>query len=156
MVVAISSLLLATQAAYGHGEDKPGPNGGYIRMPGAYHTELVMTAPNRAKVYLLDMNWKNPVVKDSLVQFRLVVPGKMDDKAEVKPTPFADCKATNDHFICELPKSADFAKHGSLILKSVRAKQAGIAATYTLPLSFKPESSKSSVEPAKDEHHHHH
>ncbi len=51
---------------FAHGEDKPGPHGGFIRMPGAFHTEVVKEKEGY-RVYLLDINWKNPSVLDSAV-----------------------------------------------------------------------------------------
>lgn len=151
-ILVSSLLLLASSFSNAHGEDKPGPNGGYIRMPGGYHTEVLATAPNRLKVYLLDINWKNPVVKDSTAQVSYAAAGT-DKSQDVKATPFSNCKAAADHFVCELPKSVNLNEAGTLTLKSTRAKQAGIVATYTLPLSYKPEAA---VAPTKDDHHHHH
>jgi hypothetical protein len=135
-------LLLAGNFAFAHGEDRPGPNGGYIRMPGGYHTEVVVSGKNRLKVYLLDINWKNPTVKDSSVKVSF---------AGAKPSS-TDCTAAKDHFVCELPKNTNLTVSGTLTLSSRRAKQAGVDATYALPLSF----AAPAAEPAKDEHHNHH
>jgi hypothetical protein len=147
-IVMIFTLLFFGSIARAHGEDQPGPNGGYIRMPGAYHTEVVMTEPHRLKVYLLDIHWKNPVVKDSSV--KITVAGRT--------AAATDCKASDDHFVCELPKKVNLNEKGTLSLNSTRSKQTGVAATYNLPLSIKPENGKAKpyVEPAKDEHHNHH
>ncbi len=41
------------------------PNGGFIKMPGAFHTEVVPVGQNKLKVFLLDMNWKNPSILNS-------------------------------------------------------------------------------------------
>lgn len=153
IVLVYSTILLASSFSSAHGEDKPGPHKGYIRMPGGYHTEVLLTAPNRLKVYLLDINWKNPVVKDSAAQVSFVAGEKNSRQSDVQPTPFVDCKASGDHFVCEFPKNVNLNSTGTLTLKSTRAKQAGIEATYTLPLSYKPETS---VAPTKDDHHHHH
>lgn len=64
----VMSRLLGDVLAFAHGEDKPGPFGGGIRMPGAFHSEAVLFYPNEVKIYLLDMNWKNPTVSDSKVE----------------------------------------------------------------------------------------
>ena len=53
-LILFASIWTATNA-FAHGEDKAGPHGGFIRMPGAYHTEVVPVSKNQAKVYLLDM-----------------------------------------------------------------------------------------------------
>ena len=57
--------------AFAHGENVLGPNGGHIRMPGAFHTELVQTSDQGFKVFLLDVDWKNPVTSNSAVEARL-------------------------------------------------------------------------------------
>ncbi len=67
-ILTISStvaLMLIVHTAYGHGENKLGPNGGFIKMPGAFHTEVVPVGQNKLKVFLLDMNWKNPSILNS-------------------------------------------------------------------------------------------
>lgn len=102
--------------ALAHGEDKPGPHGGEIRMPGAFHTELVLDKGGKkgapAKIYLLDIEWKNPVVKDSAVSVAV------DEK------PAKECKPASDHFTCELGVGT------KLTVTAKRAGQQGNAVTY--------------------------
>lgn len=141
-IAVIFTLLFSGAFAAAHGEDKPGPNGGYIRMPGAYHTEVVVTEPHRLKVFLLDINWKNPTVEDSGVSVTI---------ASAKPAS-TDCIAAKDHFVCELPKNINLKSSGTLSLISTRAKKKGAVATYALPLSFGPPAAEST----KDKHHNHH
>lgn len=66
----VTGLLLSifSTHASAHGENKPGPNGGYIRMPGAFHTEIVPNGKHKIKVYLLDIEWKNPSVINSKLE----------------------------------------------------------------------------------------
>jgi hypothetical protein len=120
LFLALSVLPEFTQA---HGEDKLGPNKGYIRMPGAFHTEVVPN-PNGFKVYLTDVSFKEPMTKDSSVEFTLKK-GSQETKGV--------CQAALDHFICELPKGLDL-KSGQLIVKASRNKAQGGLATYPLPL----------------------
>ncbi len=142
--------------ASAHGEDKLGPNGGYIQMPGAFHTEVVASDPTRLKVYLLDINWKNPIVKDSSVQARFLGPTEMADLGKsVKPAPMLNCAAFSDHFVCEVPKSINLLSPGTLLIQARRAKQTGIMATYSLPLSLKVADPVKKSE-KKDDHQHHH
>lgn len=56
--------LISTQI-FAHGEDKIGPNGGYIRMPANFHTEVVKVNTKKIQVYLLDLQFKNPMVSNS-------------------------------------------------------------------------------------------
>ncbi len=56
-------------AVFAHGGDKAGPNGGHIKMPGAFHTELILQPQKDSlQIFLLDLSFKNPVVADSKVE----------------------------------------------------------------------------------------
>ena len=126
--VPFISLLLFSANAFPHGEDKPGPHGGFIRMPGAFHTELVPDGPNKVKVYLLDVNWKNPSITGSSLKLRYGVKGE-----------FAKCAAGNGLFyICEFSKKIDLSKKGKLVLHSQREEQKGTKVDYELPLRLEP------------------
>lgn len=120
------SVLILTQNAFSHGEDKPGPNGGFIRMPGAYHTEIVPLGAQKFKIYLLDINWKNPSMKDSSV----TVSWKKGAQ-----TLSATCEAKTDFYSCELPKGKNL-KMGSIEVSSKRENQVGNKVTYELPLKL--------------------
>lgn len=113
--------------SYSHGEEKPGPHQGHIRMPGAFHTELVISSDQKIKIYLLDMNWQNPTVKNSnvIVTYKAEKPEK------------AKCSVTSDHFTCEFSKKVDLTKIGVLNIKAVREGNNGTIAIYELPLSHK-------------------
>jgi hypothetical protein len=116
---------LASPLALGHGEDKLGPNGGFIRMPGAFHTELVLKNANSLKVYLLDINWKNPSVKRSAI--------KVIHQAS-KAT--ASCKTMSSFYVCQFPKNIDLTKKGELSVESKREDQTGMTVLYELPLQL--------------------
>lgn len=121
----ISSALLAS-LAHGHGEDKLGPHGGFIRMPGVFHTELVPDGTNGLKVYLLDVNWKNPSVKDSSVKIRYGKKGEL-----------AKCEAKEElYYSCRFSGKVDVTKMGLLSVTSTREKQKGNEVTYPLPLKL--------------------
>ena len=40
-LLALAAALSAPGAALAHGKQEPGPNGGEVRMPGAFHVEAV-------------------------------------------------------------------------------------------------------------------
>lgn len=123
------ALLLLTTLALAHGEDKPGPHGGYIRMPGAFHTEVVPNGKEELRVFLLDINWKNPVTKNSSVQVSLGGSGKRK----------ISCRPKEDtYFSCPLPKGTDLTKKGVISVESLRDGFKGNEASYALPLSFAP------------------
>lgn len=74
-------VLLNCAMIFAHGENQLGPHGGMIRMPGAFHTELVKNASNSPSkffiaIYLLDMSLKNPVIKNSTVTVNFVMAAK--------------------------------------------------------------------------------
>ncbi len=117
LIAAFSISVLA------HGEDKPGPHGGHIKMPANFHTELVADADGSFRIYLLDMQFQNPTVKNSAVT--VSVSGKK--KNTIK------CAAMgNDHFHCFPDKPV---KSGTLVIKATRdSTTASMDAKYKLPL----------------------
>lgn len=121
--VLLMSLLFSHALAFAHGEDKPGPHGGYIRMPGAFHTELVPDGQNQFKVYLLDLHWKNPTVAHS--SLKVTHQGKGATEAK--------CEAQKSFFLCRFEKGADLTR-GRLVVEARREKQVGGLVTYDLPL----------------------
>lgn len=138
MKILTTLALLLPVSAWSHGEDKPGPHGGHIRMPGAFHTELILDKKHEAHIYLLDMDFKNPTVKDSSVQMKAKAGKKeISYKCEVMGT---------DHFHCvpegKVPNKAE------LIVQATREKAVGNEALYKLPLP--------KLEAKKEDHHHHH
>ena len=139
-VTAVLTLMTAS-TAFTHGEDKLGPNGGYVRMPGAYHTEVVPEGENKFRVYLLDINWKNPTVKSSEIKAQLT--GKK--KSPVK------CEVQNDYFLCQLAEGVKLTS-GTLVLETTRDNQKGAKATYPLPLKLE----KATPKPENANPHAHH
>ncbi|MCC7404616.1 MAG: hypothetical protein IT288_09495 [Bdellovibrionales bacterium] len=139
MTAVISGFL--SSSAWAHGEDRPGPHGGTIRMPGAFHTELVLLAKGEFKIYLLDINFKNPSTKKSELQVNYF--GEASTKA--------DCQAQRDHYyLCKLPQTVDFTKKGELKVVATRDGQPGAEVTYPLPLP------SANASPSKEQTHHHH
>lgn len=124
-ILALITSLMGLKAQ-AHGEDQPGPHGGHIQMPGAFHTELVLVGTSKVKIYLLDMNWKNPITGDSSVSL---------EHKTLKTN--ATCAKASDHFVCTFPNTVDLKNKGELSLISERQKQKGAIAIYQLPLGFK-------------------
>lgn len=132
------------QRAFAHGEDKPGPNGGEIRMPGAFHTEVV-AEKNGFRVFLLDMNFQNPVVKKSSVELTYN-DGKRNEKA--------NCTVDGNSFFCRTGNSPTQSLKGEMKLKVSRDGATGNEAIYKLPLLSN--TSKSSHGPDSHQHQHGH
>lgn len=121
--------LTLSSNAFAQGEDKLGPNQGFIRMPGAFHTELVPYHDGSFYVYLMDVNNKNPVTKNSSVKLTL------NQKKEVND--FSCIPMDGDgHFFCK-PESQLDLKSGKIVLKAVRLGIKANEAIYELPLSLK-------------------
>lgn len=121
--------LIGATNVFAHGEDKLGPNKGYIKMPGAFHTEVVPSTDGSYQVFLVDFYNKNPTVKDSAIEF------KIKDVDEV--TVF-DCKTVeSSHFKCT--SKAKIKHKGQIILTAKRLGSQGRAAVYDLPLKLKNE-----------------
>ncbi|MBY0414176.1 MAG: hypothetical protein K2Q18_08420 [Bdellovibrionales bacterium] len=128
--------LAISSNAFAHGEDKYGPNMGYIRMPGTFHTELVSQKDGSFLVYLLDLQNKNPSIKDSSVELEL---RNGDDKRT------ANCSAINDHFLCKGIEGK--ITRGEITVKAKRLGIQAKEAVYKLPLTLKKaEKSNSSME----------
>lgn len=124
-IISILSLgLTVSSLAFAHGEDKLGPNGGFIRMPGAFHTELVPTGNNTFKIFLLDINWKNPLVTKSSLQ--ITHNGKSK----------AECKIQENYYQCAFSKIVDLTKKGELKVLAQREEQKGVEVSYQLPLKI--------------------
>lgn len=142
----IAMVLVAMMAfapdALSHGEDRPGPNGGFIKMPGAFHTEVVLEGKNALKVFLLDMEWKNPSVMNSSVE---VSAKSKNKKSAIK----ANCTPKDTFLLCQFPKNTDLTKKGSLTVKAQREGAVGNSVDYDLPLQLP-------LPAKKDEHEGHH
>ena len=122
---------LFSNFAQAHGEDKPGPHGGEIKMPGAFHTEVLLRGKNHVRVYLLDMDWKNPSVTDSKVEVSHLLNSGGKTKRQ-----HAKCLKKNNFYLCRFLKDVDLTQGGSLQVTAQREKQKGNAVTYNLPLRF--------------------
>ena len=110
--------------AFAHGEEAPGPHGGHIIMPANFHTEVVLDKNGTSfQVYLIDIQFKNPLSQKSSVSAKFIENKKIND---------IKCTAMDNHFMCEAPFKM---KKGTL---SIQAKRNGvtapIAAKYELPL----------------------
>lgn len=117
----------AIAIAQAHGEDKPGPHGGAIRMPGAFHTEVVQINHQQIRVYLLDIDWKNPSTQNSTVDASF-----MGTKKPQKD--LAKCKPRQDFFLCDFNKKLNITKAGKILLTAEREGQKGAEVVYETPL----------------------
>lgn len=125
ILISLLSFLLMNNV-FAHGENKYGPHNGYIKMPGSFHTELLQNKDGSFLVYLLDLQNKNPAVKDSSVELRIIDAEKNED---------FNCMAMGEHFHC-LSNNKTFTK-GKIILKAKRLGIQGQEADYNLPLKLK-------------------
>ena len=111
-VIFIASLFISFQL-FGHGGNKPGPHGGKIKMPGMFHTELILNDQNSFKVYLLDMKFKNPTIKRSTVHYSI-------DNGKMVP-----CSPKNNFYLCKTKKILK--KEMTLKIHAKRIKSKGTA-----------------------------
>lgn len=116
-------LLIVPFTVFAHGEELPGPHGGFIRMPGAFHTEVV---PEKAgfKIVLLDIDFKHPLVNNSSVIVHI---------QKNKQTHALKCKVEADHFFCPAKKTW-MQEKGMLLVEAEREKAKGAIVSYPLPL----------------------
>lgn len=124
MKMMVYLILSLPSLVFAHGEDKPGPHGGHIRMPGAFHVEVNYDSDQSLHIFLLDMGFKNPTVKDSTLTAKVV------DKKKVVNF---DCSVMGgNHFHC-VPQSK-YPLKGEIIVQATREKAVGNEARYPLPL----------------------
>jgi hypothetical protein len=125
--MAIAIGLLFTISVYAHGESKPGPHGGKIKMPGAFHTEVLTYKNLGYKIFLLDINFENPTSISSFVKAKV--------KSKGIETPLK-CNAHPDHFYCE--KTNGFTDSDEeLFITAERKAAKGTEVRYILPLERK-------------------
>ena len=128
-LIAVSTALVLSQPLFAHGESNPGPHGGFIRMPGAFHTEVI-PEKNGLKIMLLDINFEHPQVTDSSVKAAIKLNGK---------SVALNCKANGDAFFCKA--NQELLKQGTLSVAAIRNKAAGAVMQYPLPLQLEEEHS---------------
>lgn len=122
--IALLISFFVTSLVWAHGEDKFGPHKGFVRMPGAFHTEIVLNGKNKLKVYLLDIEWKNPTIEKSSLEVTY--------NDQIKAT----CKSEKDFYSCSFPKSVNLTQKGELKVLASRKDQKGNIALYPLPLKL--------------------
>ena len=122
-VTLLLGALLST-SAFAHGMNKPGPNKGYIRMPGTYHVELV-SEQNTLKVYFLDMAFKPLPLEKATA--KVVLKG-------LKEAP-VECSKGAAFFTCDT-KEANMNKYKEILVVSSKGGEREVTSTYKLPLSY--------------------
>lgn len=110
-----------------HGDSKPGPHGGEIQMPGAFHVELVATT-SAVHVYLLDLHFENPQVANSSVEVTL---DRNGDQFVLECTPLDSKKI----FSCPLPGGMK-PDEGVLMVTASRAGMPAAPMRFPLPLKW--------------------
>jgi hypothetical protein len=125
----LSIFLVAFYSTYiwAHGEDLVGPHGGFIRMPGAYHTEIVPLTKNQIKIYLLDLQWKPVAITGSFLQ--TLYQGDKSEKSVCEPK-------DSSYYICSFSENVKLDQKGKLIVNSQFKGQTGNEVLYELPLKF--------------------
>lgn len=122
-IYAAVTTLAFSQTLYAHGEDQLGPHKSFIRMPGAYHVEVV-PKKNSSRIMLLDMHFKNPTVQNSNIKVH-IKSGKENYTLKCKPSTY--------YFLC--PVNNNLLKtEGMLTVESERAMSKGVNVEYPLPL----------------------
>ncbi len=122
-----SAVLSVSILSFSHGMDKPGPHGGFVQMPGAFHTEVVPQKDGSLWVYLLDINIAEPSVRDSEVIGWIETPNSKIN---------LDCRlAPPDHYWC---RGVNANVVGKLMIKAKRQAAQGNVAIYNFPLKFEP------------------
>ncbi len=109
---------------FSRSESEAGPHGGYIKMPGAFHVELVPISKERLQFYLLDMDFKNPTIEKSSVQVRWRRNGQAKSLL---------CYSKKINFECVLPKELGLKKFVEIEVLSTRNETTGAFVKYPFP-----------------------
>lgn len=117
-------VLILFNNLFAHGENQLGPHQGFIQMPGNYHIEVVPQDNLGFKVYLQDVNNKNPTTKKSSVKLAILNNGKYLNY---------NCTQGVDYFNC-IPNQLIKSIEGELVINSTRLDQKGQKAIFKLPL----------------------
>lgn len=123
-LITIFVLIILNTSLFAHGMNKKGPHGGYIKMPGAFHTELVDKG-NKMFVYLIDINFKNALSNNSHVAVTYKGSKSVD----------TNCFKEKDYFICDKPKEK-LNLFQEIIIRAVRNNISASEAVYGLPLKL--------------------
>lgn len=118
--------VLFSSLVHAHGDNELGPNKGIIRMPGAFHTELVPVNETQFKIYLLDIDIKNPSMKDSALD--VTFEGKSISKVK--------CAVDVNFYLCQLPANQGQDQKGTLVVNAQREKMVGNKTTYPWPIKI--------------------
>lgn len=144
-VISLVSLFSINTMA--HGEDKLGPHGGHIRMPGPFHTELVYKSSTEIEIYLLDIQFQNPVIANSVVKISAKSKGKTEN---------LNCQAQESTKSFKCTAKSDLSQ-STLTLVAKREAAQGNEAIYKLPLPKITQSHEvQKKSDSKEEHQHHH
>lgn len=122
-LVFVILAILNAGLAYGHGMNHAGPNGGEIRMPGIFHTEVFQDQNKVVRAYLLDGDIKNAVVAKSKVSAYVK---RAAEKIELS------CEVKSDYFACQ---GVDLKPGDKLVIQADRQGQAGVA-IYQFPFKY--------------------
>jgi len=149
------SAFLFSSRAHAHGEDKLGPHGGMIRMPAAFHTELVIAKDQKSfEIYLLDIAFKNPTVEKSSVQAALI------DEAQKRLS--LECRAEKAAFRCPVPAASDLSR-ATIEVVATRLGVKGNPVSYLANdpirqqmMSGKARTTTPKTMPKQNHHHDHH
>lgn len=117
--------LLLTSVCFAHGEENPGPHNGVIRMPGAYHVEVIPDKDS-LNIMLLDMNFKNPTVLNSFIKVKI---------KHGKNAYTLRCESMDNYYSCPV-NTKMLARKGTLHIESERQMAEGSPVEYALPLQI--------------------
>jgi len=129
-IIVLWAALAVPVTTSAHGTSDPGPHGGEIRMPGAFHVEAI-AGDDALRVHILDMRFANPTVDKASLEATIQQGGT---ETALDCLPGEDAKA----FVCPLPSDTTL-ERGTLIIDAQRAGRPGEPAEYDLPLEWSEE-----------------
>jgi hypothetical protein len=123
-IIGLCSLFLSVNV-YSHGTNSKGPHSGNISMPANYHIELAYK--NNIKIYFLDINLKDMLVRDTYLKVFLINKTSKDE---------LNCLKNNktNYYECKIPKNMNDILR--IEVESSISKNKKYKSVYKMPLDF--------------------
>lgn len=109
--------------------DRPGPHGGFIRMPGRFHTEIRQEPDKTLSVFLLDEEFHEPLTGGSWVK-GFIRRGEHENRLACQVEP------ADKRFRCRLPDGASLKDGDKVILDVQRKGTPPGRAVYNFPFKL--------------------
>jgi hypothetical protein len=125
----ITILIFVMLIPKSYAEELRGPHGGYYRMSGRNHIEIISDLDGNFIVYLLDLKLRNASIENSSVEVKV--------GADKNKLATLDCISMEDHFYCSNKKIILTNSNTKLYVKAKTLGKTLKEVNYPLPFRSK-------------------